>query len=133
MIGLDTNVLVRYFTQDDLVQAEQANRFIEQSVKKGETLFLNSVVLCELVWVLESAYNYEKQTIIDTLEKITATAEFELENRNEIHLALSDFKNSNADFSDCLIGRKNHSAGCKDTWSFDQTTKKLNYFKLLEK
>ncbi len=67
MIGLDTNVLVRYLTQDDPIQSKQANKLIEQSLKEG--LFINHIVLCELVWVLTRAYKRSKSEVIEIIEK----------------------------------------------------------------
>jgi len=79
MIGLDTNVLVRYLTQDDRVQYEKTAAFIEAATDRGEQLLVNTVVLCELEWVLESAYNYSREEIAHAIEQILATAQFEVE------------------------------------------------------
>ena len=79
MKGLDTNILVRYFVQDDPVQGEKATQFIEKTVAEGETCFINNIVLCELVWVLESAYDYSKEEIADLIEKILRTSMFNFE------------------------------------------------------
>ena len=127
MKGLDTNVLVRYLVQDDPEQSRKAAHYIESNQS-----FINDVVLCELVWVLESAYGYRKHEIADTLEKILLTSEFEIENRDLAWAALGDYRNSKTDFSDCLVGRKNAEAGCEETLSFDKSVKGLRGFKLLQ-
>ena len=56
MIGLDTNVLVRYLTQDDPVQSAQANAFIERELSPAEPGIIGHIVLCEVGWVLSRAY-----------------------------------------------------------------------------
>lgn len=69
MTGLDTNVLVRYLTQDDPAQSAKAVQAIESAVERNETLFITGIVVCELVWVLEGAYGYSRTDIADALEK----------------------------------------------------------------
>jgi predicted nucleic-acid-binding protein len=76
MIGLDTNVLVRYLTQDDPGQARKATHVIETAVEQGELLSITSLVLCELVWVLEDAYGYGRRDLQTVLERILRTAQF---------------------------------------------------------
>lgn len=77
MIGVDTNILVRYLTQDDPEQARKASREIDQGAEAGETFFITDVVMCELVWVLETAYDYDRLQIADTLDKVLATKQFQ--------------------------------------------------------
>lgn len=119
MIGLDTNVLVRYLTQDDPSQARMANKIIEESAKAAIPLYINNIVLCELSWVMMRAYKITKEELINLLEKIILTAEFEIENREYVWQALSDYKLCEADFTDALIGRINIGMGCKKTYTFD--------------
>jgi predicted nucleic-acid-binding protein len=115
MIGLDTNVLVRYLTQDDPSQSALANQLIEQTLAEEKKLFINHIVLCELVWVLTRAYDYPKFTVIEVIEKILLAHQFEIEDKSSVLEALNDFKTSRADFADCLIGVKNRNAGCEKT------------------
>lgn len=124
MIGVDTNVLVRYLVQDDPLQSKEANRIIENE----KIIFINHIVLCELVWVLRRGYNYDKPTVTETLEKILLTRQFEIEEKNIAWHALTEFKKSSADYSDCLIGIKNQHAGCDFSFTFDQKAGSLSYF-----
>lgn len=110
MKGLDTNILVRYLTQDDPVQTGKVNRFMRQAAKEEEMLFINGVVLCELVWVLETAYDFSRKDIIEILEHVIMTRQFEVESHDVVWLAIQDYRKHKADFSDCLIGRKNKTA-----------------------
>ena len=130
MIGLDSNVLVRYLTQDDPVQSKKANQFVEQALRSGETLYLNHVVMCEMNWVLARAYDFERIELAGTMEKILSAAQFEFEDKNALWQALAGFRQSNADFADCLIGVKNAAAGCSATVTFDKRAGELLHFSL---
>jgi predicted nucleic-acid-binding protein len=131
MIGVDTNVLVRYLTQDDPVQYAKAAAFIEAATDRGEQLVVNAVVLCELEWVLRSAYNYSRAEIARAIERILATAQFEVERLDEARKALADFQTTKSDFSDALIGRINRSLGAEHTMTFDRDLKVVDTFRLL--
>lgn len=131
MKGLDTNVLVRYLVQDDPAQANRANRYIERHCTTDDRCLINNIVLCELVWVLESAYGYKKAIIAEALEKLFMTSGFEFEDKNLAWVAFNDYRIKNADFADCLIGRMNQGLGCDETVTFDKALKQLDGFKLL--
>ena len=70
MKGLDTNVLVRYLTQDDPRQADAATRVIEEASDHKEGLFLSGIVLCETIWVLETAYGHSRREIVASIERM---------------------------------------------------------------
>jgi predicted nucleic-acid-binding protein len=131
MKGLDTNVLVRHLVQDDAQQAALASRYIGRHCSVDDRCLINDVVLCELVWVLESAYDLEKEVVGNVLEKLMMTSEFDIESKNIAAAALRDYRASKADFADCLIGRKNAALGCTETATFDKALKSLDGFKLL--
>ena len=131
MKALDTNVLVRYLVQDDLDQARRATLFIEQTAAAGEQLLIDAVVLCELVWVLDAAYGYRKDSLVDAIEAVLLTAQFHVDEKDVAWAALADYKNSRADFADCLIGRVNQSRGSETTVTFDKSLKTLPTFELL--
>lgn len=131
MIGLDTNVIIRYVTQDEPRQAKIAERAIEQAVSRGEKLLVQPIILCELVWVLESAYGYQKNAIIPVLEQILRTARFEIVDKDIVRRALDDFKEDGADFADYLIGRANERDGVQTTLTFDKSLKGCRQFTVL--
>ena len=118
MIGLDTNILVRYVTQDDLEQWHLAAALIEA---EGQLCFLSNIVLCELVWVLRGKpYQFTRPQISEVLETMLATPVMEFENRSAVYQALQRMKLGKADFSDYLIGAIAHQAQCSTTYSFDR-------------
>ncbi len=129
--GLDTNVLVRYLTQDDEKQAEAATQAIEDASGKGEKMLIQPIVLCELMWVLESAYNYPKTDLLRTLERILRVAQFEIAEKDTVWQALSDFRRGKGDFSDYYLGRANERVGAAITLTFDKTLKGIPYFQIL--
>ena len=132
MTGLDTNVIVRYLVRDDKKQAEAAAAFIRKATTAGESCFINHIVLCELVWVLESAYEYEKTEIADVLEKILATKQFELESKDVVRQAVHDYRRSSGDIADYLIGRANQAHGCGRTATFDRALRNSAAFVVLD-
>jgi predicted nucleic-acid-binding protein len=131
MIGLDTNVLVRYITQDEPRQAKIAERVIEQAVASAETILVQPIVLCELIWMLESAYGFAKSAIIPVMEQIMRTARFEIADKDILWKALDDFAKGAADFSDYLIGRANERDGARSTLTFDKSLKESRCFSVL--
>lgn len=120
MIGLDTNVLVRYLTQDDPEQSTRANRIIEAQCTRHAPGRVALVVLCELVWVLRGAYRYDKSQVVEVLEQILATVELVVENEDIASRALSAYRSGSADFADYAIAYGNDAAGCEVTYSFDR-------------
>jgi predicted nucleic-acid-binding protein len=125
--GLDTNVLLRYLLRDDLAQAGRADHEIE----RDERFLIDGIVLCEMVWVLEVGYGFSREDVAAALERILATAQFEIEAKDLALAALDDFRGSTADFSDCMIGRRNRAAGAQETVTFDRSLKGLPGFRLL--
>jgi predicted nucleic-acid-binding protein len=128
VIGLDTNVLVRYLVEDDSAQSSKAAHLIETRCTEDAPGFVNRVVLCELVWVLESAYDYPRATVAATLESLLRTAELEVDAADAAWPALTAYRGGDVDFSDALIGRLNRNAGCDGTATFDKGAASLDDF-----
>ncbi len=131
MIGLDTNILVRYLAQDDPGQARKAAHEIGKGLSGGHAFFIADIVMCELVWVLETAYGYDRQRIAPVLENILRTRQFQFENKDFLWACLADYRNNKGDFADCLIGRAGHKAGCRETITFDSGLKNNPIFRVL--
>ncbi|UIE37001.1 PIN domain-containing protein [Leptodesmis sichuanensis] len=122
MKGLHTNVLVRYLTRDDEQQWQRAEQYINATLAAEETCFISNIVLCELVWVLRSAYRIPREELITTLEKILRTSHFDFEDKAVIWGAFRQFQQGKADFSDYLISKVNHQAGCTETATWVHVT-----------
>lgn len=108
---------------------EQLN--IQKVANNAESCFINLIVLCELVWVLDSAYGFAKEQIIDVLEKLFVTKQIEVEMKDIARQALQDYKNGKGDFADYLVGRINQAYGCDTTATLDKALKKSTVFHLL--
>jgi predicted nucleic-acid-binding protein len=119
MIGLDTNVLVRYIMQDDAKQAPQATRLVE-SLSAEAPGFLPLVAVVELAWVLSSAYDLDRAQLVEAFEGVLRTKELVIERAEVVWKALRAFQSVNADFADCLIAHSAASAGCEKTMTFDR-------------
>ncbi len=131
MTGFDSNVLVRYLVRDDADQAAVVSRLITDAAEGGVSVYLNKVVVCETVWVLESAYGYPKDTIADVLEKLLLTQRFEFEERDHVWRSLRRYREGRADLADYMIGEANHASGCEETATFDRALKGEGGFTVL--
>ena len=131
MIGLDTNVLLRFLVKDDEAQAERSVRAIRQAVARHEPIVLNHIVLVEMAWVLTSSYTCTRSEIAGAFDDILDADGFEIPDRDAVRAAAEDYRASKADFADCLIGRLNQRAGCRDTLTFDRRLKTLPAFRVL--
>jgi predicted nucleic-acid-binding protein len=130
MTGLDTNVLVRYLTQDDTEQSRKAARVIERATSQGGGCFIDSVVLCELVWVLREAYEYDRSDVCFALDKVLSTVEFTIDDKEIALQALEDYRRG-GDFAVHFIGWRNERAGCDTTFTFDRGLKQNDRFTVL--
>jgi predicted nucleic-acid-binding protein len=128
MLGVDTNVLVRYLTRDDQPQYEKARRLIDREVAKGEPVMVSLLVLLETEWVLRSRYELAKADIVVTFSALLDTAELTFEDEPSVEAAVYEWKDSPADFADCLISARNIRLGCRATATFDSRALKLSGF-----
>ena len=127
MIGVDTNILVRYICQDDPKQCPIVDDLISEAEQRGDILFVNTVVLCELVWVLESAYGFSKVEIVQVVKGLLSARQLEIEARDDVRRASEAFAQGRGDFSDHLIGYRNRSRGCEHTVTFDRAADGVNH------
>ena len=133
MIGLDTNVLVRYVVQDNPRQTAVAAHLIEHTLDPVEQPgFIASIVLCELVWVLESNYDYPHEQIAEGLQQLFEVDRFRFEAPELIWRALDGYR-TGADFADAMLALVNEQAGCDYTASFDRKAARLGQVRLLSR
>ena len=118
MIGLDTNVLVRYIMQDDPSQSPKATRLIER-LTTDEPGFIPLVAIIELVWVLSSSYRLDREQVSSALELLLRSKELIVDRADQVMRAQARFRSGGTDFADCLIERIAHAAGCQATMTFD--------------
>jgi predicted nucleic-acid-binding protein len=128
MLGVDTNVLVRYLIRDDQVQYEKARRLIAREVSKGAPVLVSLLVLLETEWVLRSRYDLAKLDVVATFSALLDTADLAFEDEPSVENAVYSWKDSTADFADCLIESRNRRLGCHATATFDSRVLKLAGF-----
>ena len=130
MIGLDTNILVRYLAQDDPIQSPLATDIIEFRLTKGNPGFISIVAMVETVWVLDRAYGLAHDAIAAALERILQADTLVVENEQEVFAATIALKEGGGSFADALIGELGARAGCARTLTFDKTALRLPGFEL---
>ena len=118
MIGLDTNVLVRYVMQDDPRQSPRATRLVE-SLSPEEPGFVPLVAVLELAWVLSGSYGLSRAQVATVLDTLLRSKELVLDRAELVTQALSRYGAQGADFADALIERTAAAAGCSATLTFD--------------
>jgi len=124
MIGIDTNVLVRYIAQDDAAQSRRATSFIEKECNEAAPGFVGLVVLAEVVWVSESSYGAAREEVADIVRRILSSRHLVVQDAETAWKALRLFESSRTDFADCLVARSAIAAGCKSVVSFDKPAAK---------
>jgi len=129
--GLDTNVLARYLTEDEPVQSKRAADWIGTITARGERGFISAIVLCELAWVLRSAYRISQADLILTLDRILGTTQFIVGDKDIVRRALDQYRAGRADFADYVIGALHQDAGCRKTVTFDRRLRGHQAFQVL--
>jgi predicted nucleic-acid-binding protein len=128
MIGLDTNILVRYLAQDDPVQSPQATALIERQLTEEAPGFVSVVAMAETAWVLERAYGLADGEIAAAIERMLQTEVLVVESEQEVFTAMIALKEGRGSFADALIGAIGGKAGCSHTLTFDQKALRLPGF-----
>jgi predicted nucleic-acid-binding protein len=131
MIGLDTNVVVRYIVQDDPRQSAAAARLIEGGLTPREPGFVPLVVLCELVWVLESCYDATRAEVAQAIRVLLTAKQILVEQPAVAWKALRAYEAGGADLADGVILETSRAAGCEKLLTFDRRAAKLPGAELL--
>jgi predicted nucleic-acid-binding protein len=130
MIGLDTNILVRYLTQDDPIQSPKAREIIERRLTKEKPGFVSIVAMVETVWVLERAYELTPHEIVGAVERMLQTDVLVVENEQEVFTAMIALKYGQGSFADAVIGALGARMGCSCTLTLDHKALRLPGFEL---
>jgi predicted nucleic-acid-binding protein len=121
MIGIDTNVLVRYLSQDHAAQSLRATAFIENECSPANPGYVGQIVLAEVVWVSESCYGANRTEVAEIVRRILSIDQLFVQDAETAWKALRLFESNKADFADCLIACAATAAGCGTTVTFDKT------------
>ena len=129
MIGLDTNVVIRYLVQDDPVQTAVANRIFEKEITSVNKGLICPIVLCEIVWVLLRSYKQKKEKVQEVIRTLLLADNIEMQHRDSVWKALREFEQGSADFSDFLIAHINQECGATFTLTFDRSASQHRLFR----
>lgn len=131
MIGVDANILVRYFAQDDPVQSRKATALLEKHLTQQAPGFVSVVALAETIWVLQRVYHLTKADIAVVIERVLEADALVVEHEPEVATALTALWEGHGSFADALIGAINAQAGCSRTLTFDRKALRLPGFETL--
>jgi predicted nucleic-acid-binding protein len=118
MIGLDTNVLLRLFVEDDRAQCDRARSLVRQVTAEGPVV-VNAIVLSEFVWTLGRALKLKKAKILHLIAEVLSADDLEIEHRPAAEAALAAYRGGDADFPDYYLAEINAELGCASTATFD--------------
>jgi len=130
MIGLDSNVLIRYLTQDDPIQSAKATEIMERRLTERDPGFVSIVAMAEIVWVLDRAYDLTPRQIAAAIERMLQTDALVVEQERQVFTAMVAFREGRGAFADALIAELGTRAGCGHTLTFDRKALRLPGFRL---
>jgi predicted nucleic-acid-binding protein len=128
MIGLDTNILVRYLTQDDPVQSTKATQIIENRLTEEQPGFISLVTMAETAWVLERTYHQSNREIVRAIEAMLQADSLLIQNEQQVFTAMVALKSGQGSFADALIAALGQWAGCISTLTFDKKASRIGGF-----
>jgi predicted nucleic-acid-binding protein len=131
MIGLDTNVVVRYLAQDDPIQSAKATQIFERRLTEQVPGFISLVTMVETVWVLDTVYGLTAREVAQAVERMLQADTLLIQNEQEVFTAMSALKSGQGSFADALVGALVKWAGCGSTLTFDEKAGRLEGFVLV--
>jgi predicted nucleic-acid-binding protein len=131
MIGLDTNVVVRYLAQDDPVQSAKATLIFERRLTEQEPGFISLVTMVETVWVLDTVYGLAAREIAQAVERMLQADTLVVQNEQEVFTAMVALKSGRGSFADALVGALGAWTGCGSTLTFDRKARRLEGFEVV--
>jgi predicted nucleic-acid-binding protein len=131
MIGLDTNILVRYLVQDDAIRALKARKLIEHQLTEENPGFISVAAMLETVWILGSGYGLTGRDIVEAVERLLQIDVLFLQNEQEVFTAMMSLKTGRSSFPDALIAALGAKFGCRYTVTFDRKALRVPGFERL--
>lgn len=128
MIGLDTNVLVRYLVEDDASQSRRATKLLEEAIARDDQLFISDIVMCEMVWVLSSAYRFSRTEIVDALACLFRAKSVVFDSTDRLARSLNAYQKGTGDFADYMIRELARAAAAETVATFDRSLLKETGF-----
>jgi predicted nucleic-acid-binding protein len=131
MIGLDTNVVVRYLAQDDPIQSAKATQIFERRLTEQVPGFISLVTMVETVWVLDTVYGLAAREIAQAVERMLQADTLVIQNEQEVFTAMVALKSGRGSFADALVGALGAWAGCGSTLTLDRKAGRVEGFEVL--
>jgi len=131
VIGLDTNLLIRFLVRDDENQAQVIRTLLIEAEEKNETFFVPISVTLEVIWVLSSAYGYSKDEIVKALGGLLVLPTIVMEEHDRIARLCRLASRYTAGLADILIGLSAHDNGCSTMLTFDKKAAQSDFFTLI--
>ena len=131
MIGLDTNVVVRYLAQDDPVQSAKATQIFERRLTEQVPGFISLVTMVETVWVLDTVYGLTAREIAQAVERMLQADTLLIQNEQEVFTAVVSLKSGRGSFADALVVAMGAWAGCGSTLTFDRKAGRIQGFEVV--
>lgn len=131
ILGLDTNVVVRFLVKDDEIQAQKVYALFKKIEKNKGKAYLSLLVIQETIWVLESAYDFEKSDILNAIKDFKELSFIICESTETVLQFLEDAETSSYELSDLLIAYSSKTNGCDKVYTFDKKASKHALFELL--
>jgi predicted nucleic-acid-binding protein len=128
MIGLDTNLLLRWIVIDDDGQSARAEAFIDRTCSAAAPGFINRIVLCEFIWTLDRSYGYARAKIANAVDALLKNGALLVEDADHVEEVLPHYVAGRAGFADLLIAKINRARGCEATATFDRKAARLDGF-----
>ena len=132
MAALDTNLLVRWLTNDDMEQGAIVARLFDEAIRKGERLFVTVTVMLEVEWVLRTKYHFDRQNVAAALNGLLDVTELEFQTEPALEQALWLFTQTGSrDFADCLHIALASQSGQGPLLTFDERASRIEGAQLL--
>lgn len=135
MIGLDTNILLRWLMADALTEEEDQGQAVlvgDFLAAEEDKLFVNHIVLVETIWVLTRRVKLSRASIVFVVKKLLDSA-IVVADTHIVTAVLDMYSRYPGDFSDHLIGEVNKQSGCRTTMTFDKAASKSPNFSELQR
>lgn len=129
MIGLDTNVLIRWLVRDDPERSRKVEQFLSEHLEEG--FFISTVVILEVWWVCRSVYGFTGEEVTAAFAELLESAELTMEHENALRQAVEHYSGSAADLEDLLLAQIHVENGCRHTVTMDRKAARLPDMKLL--
>lgn len=124
MLGVDTNVLVRFLSGDDEMQSAEAAALVARSV--NQPVYLSLLVLAEAFTVMTKVKKYPAGKVLDAYRLLLRSPHMKVERSDLFVRALDDAARTRADLPDALIALQNEDVGCVATATFDLRASRLD-------